>query len=329
MLPPELYPTDDQPRRRLLTVAEARALPPMAPLIEGVLDLDSMAMLYGRRGSYKSFMALDWALCVANGTRWHSRPTTQGTVVYLVGEGLNGFVQRIDAWRAHHPMQGETNLLLYPEAVNLLSPSSVGPFADECARVGASLVVIDTLSRCFVGGEENGGKDGSIGVEQLDVIRKRTGACVLLVHHAGKDAERGSRGWSGWEAAADDVWQLESKLGDVTLRCTKRKSHPEPRDAFFTATPAANSIVLTEGGPTDRLPGALLETLRTLVGIDAGNGVPTGQWQLSSDVAERTFYRYRSDLVRLGLVHNVGSEKRPRYQATEQGTATTAKEVPR
>ncbi|MBK9971197.1 MAG: AAA family ATPase [Acidimicrobiaceae bacterium] len=163
-----------------------------------MLDLDSMAMLYGRRGSYKSFMALDWALCVANGTRWHSRPTTQGTVVYLVGEGLNGFVQRIDAWRAHHPMQGETNLLLYPEAVNLLSPSSVGPFADECARVGASLVVIDTLSRCFVGGEENGGKDGSIGVEQLDVIRKRTGACVLLVHHAGKDAERGSRGWSGW-----------------------------------------------------------------------------------------------------------------------------------
>jgi len=72
----------------------------MAPLIEGVLDLDSMAMLYGRRGSYKS-LALDWALCVANGTRWHSRPTTQGTVVYLVGEGLNGFVQRIDAWRAH------------------------------------------------------------------------------------------------------------------------------------------------------------------------------------------------------------------------------------
>jgi hypothetical protein len=34
-------------------------------------------------------------------------------------------------------------------------------------------------------------------------IYEVTGAIVLLVHHSGKDAAKGARGWSGIRAAAD------------------------------------------------------------------------------------------------------------------------------
>ena len=52
-------------RAALVTGDQIKELPRTAPLIEGVLDLDSTAVLYGRPGIGKSFIALDWGLSVA------------------------------------------------------------------------------------------------------------------------------------------------------------------------------------------------------------------------------------------------------------------------
>jgi hypothetical protein len=50
-----------------LSRAELGDLPRPAPLIEGVLNRHSYAILRGRDGTYKSFLALDWALSLATG----------------------------------------------------------------------------------------------------------------------------------------------------------------------------------------------------------------------------------------------------------------------
>ena len=85
-------PPDDPPkpgiRDKFLTLAQLRSLPPVEPLITGLLDLDSLAMIYGPRGSYKSFITLDWALSVACGTRWQERTVAQNKVVYVAAEGV-------------------------------------------------------------------------------------------------------------------------------------------------------------------------------------------------------------------------------------------------
>lgn len=314
-------PPENGIRDKFLTLAQLRNLPPVEPLINGLLDLDSLAMIYGPRGSYKSFITLDWALSVACGTRWQERQVEQNKVVYVAAEGVSGLGVRFDAWLHEHPAQnpGE-RLFVLPETVSLLSPPTIGELADACADVGAKFVIIDTLARCLVGGDENSNKDAGLAVEQLDVIRRRTGACVLLVHHSGKNKESGARGASAFEAAVETVYEVVKSDDDLTINCTKQKNHAESMPIRLTAEQVRDSIVLRSGGAAvTRVPRGVLETLRALADIDTGNGVSATAWQVSAPSAEASFYRHRKDLMALGLVGNVGTEKNPRYQATKEG----------
>jgi hypothetical protein len=83
---------------RLLTRSALRSLPDPQPLIDNVLDQGTTALLYGKWGTAKTFIALDWAASVATGKAWQDRTTEQCRVLYVVGEGAFGFKGRIDAW---------------------------------------------------------------------------------------------------------------------------------------------------------------------------------------------------------------------------------------
>lgn len=313
-----------------LTLHDLASMPPPQWLVSGLLDLDSLALMYGRRGAHKSFLAVDMLASIAGGIRWHGRSVEMCPVVYVVAEGVGGLGQRFDAWYEAHPnQQPSANIHLYPRAINLLSPSTVGAFADACASLGARLVVLDTLARCLVGGDENSAKDAGLAVEQLDVIRRRTRACVLVVHHAGKDGTKGGRGSTAFEAAADTVLEVGSTDNVVTITTTKQKNHVEPRPTRLRAVPIGASVVLNDYTPDSAaMPESVISTLQTLVEIAVPGGIPTSRWLVAVGAPDRTFYRHLKRLLDDGLIENVGSEKMPRYQATDLGTATTATVLP-
>src|SRR5262249_28589044 len=87
-----------KPRVRLLKISEFLNEKPPAFLIEGIITQNGLSMLWGRSGSFKSFVALDMALCLASGMAWHGRPVKQGPVVYLAAEGARGLAQRANVW---------------------------------------------------------------------------------------------------------------------------------------------------------------------------------------------------------------------------------------
>src|SRR3990167_5218359 len=62
----------------------------------------SLVMLAGPPASYKSFLALDWALCMASGKQWCSRETASCKVLYLLGEGKSNVLKRIQSWESHN-----------------------------------------------------------------------------------------------------------------------------------------------------------------------------------------------------------------------------------
>ena len=68
---------DDRPpggiAAKLLDRSGLRELAPPEPMIADTLDRGTVAYLYGKHGSYKSFIALDWALSVATGRPWQGR----------------------------------------------------------------------------------------------------------------------------------------------------------------------------------------------------------------------------------------------------------------
>ena len=73
-------------------------LPKSTPLIDDVLMRDSLAWLHGKPGHAKSFIALDWACCVATGRQWRGHAVEQGPVLFVVAEGAHGIHERRQAW---------------------------------------------------------------------------------------------------------------------------------------------------------------------------------------------------------------------------------------
>ena len=90
-------------RRRLITMEEMMAdLGPPNWLIEGHLESDTLAVLYGAPKTGKTFVTLDMALSIAAGIPFHEHPIQQGAVVYIVGEGRSGLIRRTKAWCNEH-----------------------------------------------------------------------------------------------------------------------------------------------------------------------------------------------------------------------------------
>lgn len=93
----------------LLTREEIDAIPDLEPMIDGVLDKGTVAMLAAQPGAGKSFLALDWACRYATGLRWQGRDVNRmmqyptgnqgpGKVLYIAAEGARGIKTRLAAW---------------------------------------------------------------------------------------------------------------------------------------------------------------------------------------------------------------------------------------
>lgn len=321
-LPPpeeELNPLAERIRADLLTTAEVKALPKPEALVEGYLNRDSLAMLYGPSGVGKSFLAADLALHVGRGAWWQRSPVHGGPVLYVVAEGAGGFGMRLDAWEQHNRMVREVHPVSWlPWAVNVSDASWAAALTEVCFDLQPVLVVLDTFARCIPGVEENSARDLGLVIANLDRLRRATRACVLLVHHSGKDSDRGARGNSALRGAVDTELELTGDSDRMTLRVRKQKDGPEPAPLALGLVTVAGTDSCAIGLPAatepDRLPQSVAETLEALAAIDVPGGVSATAWRSSTDKTERTFYRHRAGLLEQGLVVNVGTDQSPRYR---------------
>lgn len=309
---------------RVLSRESLRNLPRPEPLIDGVLDKGTTALLYGPWGCGKSFLALDWACSVATGRPWQSRPSKTQRVLYVAAEGAYGISGRIDAWETGWQRQVPAEQLdVYPQPVNLLRPVEV---AHLCALVswgGYGLVMLDTIARCMVGGDENTARDAGIVVDTLNRVRIATPGgrgTVLGVHHSGKDG-RTLRGSSSFEGGVDTVYQATPEGIGINIECTKRKDGPDGDHHRLRISPVTG----TDSAVLERLTGGETfadrdDRARSIVRSTIGSGtVPGGELikvLIDDGMTRPTAYRARADLVKDGTLTNVGTEKRPVYKVT-------------
>jgi hypothetical protein len=230
---------------RLLTLTDLRNLPPVRWLIEGMIAVEALAVLYGEPGIGKTFLALAWALSVASGRRWLGRAVEQGKVVYISFEGVSAFSARIDAWQRQGGVSEDelSNIFFIAEAEQFRDARQKTRLrATFAARPRPRLIVIDTYARAFAG-DENSAKDTGDFIAFMDELRILTGATILLVHHSGKDIDRGERGSSALRGAADAVMLFQNTKLSLLLSCKKQRV-AEP---FPDLTLALDTIELDAG----------------------------------------------------------------------------------
>jgi hypothetical protein len=189
-------------------------------LVKGLLTQRSYGELYGPPGAGKTFVALDIAYHVAAGSDWMGNRVHQGLVLYLAYEGTGGLVKRAQALRQHY---GSKDVPFYVTSAdfNLREPAGRQALGCVIAELPAkpSLVVIDTFARALMGGDENSAQDVGAFNQAVAALIESTGACVLILHHTGKDKNRGPRGSSALQGAIDTEIEIDGR----TLVPTKQR----------------------------------------------------------------------------------------------------------
>lgn len=180
----------------------------MEPLIDGFFFQRTLAAIYGRYGEGKSFAALDIGLHVATGRPWFGRAVAQGAVLYVAPEGYHGLKRRRAAWCKQHGLsRTPKEFALVRGSIDLQRADGVTleSLADAAREHRAKLIIIDTLNAVFGGADENESAAMSKARHELERLRDLSGATVLVIHHAGKDIERGLRGSSVLGGALDTI----------------------------------------------------------------------------------------------------------------------------
>lgn len=315
---------DDNPLLKWLSYDSDAALDRIASqqwLIDQILPVDGFGVIYGPSGSYKSFVAMDISASIASSKQWHGNDIDNpGHVIYIGAEGATGLHLRKKAWEIRHGTQLK-NLAILGTAVTINSAMERQHLINMC-EVAANdvgepikLIVIDTLARSF-DGEENSASDMGMFVRACDHIRAVTGATVLVIHHSGKDADKGARGSSALRAACDFEFKVVSTGKKVTkLTCTKAKDS----DPFDDMTFKLNVVQIGRQDQKGRELSSL--TLTPANDADGGAGTRddlTGHAQTLNNLIGHELARSGNDSVttefmRDTFYHRIGNKDRKAF----------------
>ena len=312
-------------RFTLRTLEEIEAQPPRLALIEGVLPSNSLCSLIGQYGTFKSFTAIDIALSVATGRDWHTHQVKQGPVVYITPEGTNELGKRARAWRIRHSCARPENLYFIAEAPQFMQAADVQALLRQIVVLPEppALVVVDTVARSMVGGDENAQQDMGLLVAGADRIRETTGATLLLIHHTGANGKM--RGSTVLPGALDTIIEAKKTASrGVSLLCAKQKDAAdfapirlvgrvvELPEMDANGKPV-NSLVFDEcessrGEPETSATG---QKLLRILAKQFPEGARAAAWQAACEETEgikrRTFYNYRDELEDAGQIIKEGS----------------------
>lgn len=194
------------------------------PIVQGLFNRNTLSWTAGPSGTFKSFVTADLAFRYGSEDMdYHGRKMTHGRALIIVAEGDAGYADRKTAWERQYQREVK-NVVLYPGALQLADinrdmPALLKVLREEDeAGNPFTLIIIDTQAMCTVGVDENKSEMNLV-INVLHRIRKVSGACVIPVHHFGKNEKSGMRGSSMLYAAADTVLILKRKDDalDVTL----------------------------------------------------------------------------------------------------------------
>lgn len=153
-------------------------------LVDGLVSRHGLSLLHGDPKSFKSFVALDLALCIGSGRPFHGNDTTRARVCVIAGHGADTMM----AWRV--PGWCEGNGVPVGELDSFVRFIDRRVHLDNDAHVeglissmddGVDLLVFDTFSNHI---SEFAWREDHVAraLEGCSKLQDRLGAGILIVH---------------------------------------------------------------------------------------------------------------------------------------------------
>jgi hypothetical protein len=321
---------------KLVSIAELLLMNFPLWLVFRVIRIGEIVVLYGESACGKTFVVLDLVLKIAAGLEWWGYKTRRGAVVYLAGEGAGGLGRRIQAWETLFPEK----LDVLKEPVRILPQSlafmNEAEFAELLRVLSAEaqkplVIVVDTLARYMIFGDENSAKDMGVFIARCATLRDATGAAIIIIHHKGKNANT-ERGSSALRGAADVMIEVTREGEQVVLRGDKSKDAEPLRRIYLKFRTVwlghdedgevLTSLVLDRGAqPADEAdedrakkdPGrAIRETLAHVLRLSTA-GTPLLN---ASGLAKSVFYRALKLEIAAKRIEAIPGKRWPTYWLT-------------
>lgn len=214
--------------------AEAQAV---SWTVKHILPADSVGLLFGASGTFKTYIAIDAAMHIVHGLKWLGRRTKKGPALFIAGEGGTGLAGRIEAWhRARRlPAPPASMLRVIPVALDLGAEAWRVADAAKAAGIEPAIVVIDTFSQTFSGEENSANEVAAYFREVGNHIRALWHCTVLVIHHSGHSATDRPRGSSSMQANTSFLLGAfrDEKEMLATLTCVHMKDGRSFDDAIF------------------------------------------------------------------------------------------------
>lgn len=246
--------TLETPALAFTTAAEIVKRP--ATIIRGLwgshFPARSLTMLHAREKLGKSTLLTALFSAFGDGSPFFGLETVPCTILYATEETRDVFREKAALLPAH------VSVVCADQVQGMITwdnwPAVLSDVLDQARRIGARLVVIDTLGHWMPGAEL-----GTVRAQQVVYLLKEAvahGVAILLVHH---DAKRGqARGPVALMAGMDRVMHLEAVEGDTSLRRLSHSgrfaSHP-PDDAVYRMDEEGRLTLLEGGEDGDVVPG--------------------------------------------------------------------------
>jgi AAA domain len=254
----------------------------------------------------------------------------KGRVLYIATEGRTGIANRVSALK-------DPEFFVMTAPLVLTGKDSQGRFLVEAMKSidsgdPSDLIAIDTMARVMGAADENAAPDIADFLRNVGAIQRAIGAHVMIVHHSGKDVERGARGHSALRAAVDTEIELKrnEKTGLITAQMTKQRDGSTGHRFDYVLSqvdlgrdqdgdPVTTCVVEPKDRTTTALSGLTdpqrraLEILETL--LERSGKVSAERWRtacildrgMSTSLAQgshaKAFQRASCDLISCGLVH--------------------------
>ena len=225
-------PVITQIQTRTLSAIMATKLPPLVPIIKGLLYEDTLNILAARPKQGKSWLALGMSVAIGSGTLFMGKfAASKHEVLYF------------DLESSQRRIQTRAGIILANESTEVNDGAANLHFATSVPRMDKGglealkltlqenpcikLVVVDTWARFW--GTRRGlnaySEDYDEGAK-LQELAKEMHVAVLVIHHTKKATEEYAidelSGTTGITAAADAIFMLRKKSENVILHCTGR-----------------------------------------------------------------------------------------------------------
>jgi 5S rRNA maturation endonuclease (ribonuclease M5) len=287
-------------------------------IVEPFLAAGCLTDLAGpAKAAGKTTLALVMIRAVLDGEEFLGRRTARSPVVFLTEQSRGTFRPALS--RAHLTERDDLSILYAHKAATLSWPQIVASAVEECLRIGAQLLVVDTLPALsrLRGDAENSAGEALRVLEPLQQAAGEHGIAVLYTRHERKgggpvgEAARGSSAFAGGADVLLSLRRPEGRYGHG-VRYLQSLSR-------FQETPPELMIELGEDGQyflvsdqaitmvEDEIRAGLLEVLPE----SADHALTLDELvQRCPKLTRTTAQRKLTELYTEGVIHHVGLGRR-------------------